>query len=119
MSGHNWNKIIDTMNSELVKVVEWLRANKISLNLKKRRYILFRRHRGKMKIEKDININGIKVEKTDKTKFLGVVLDQHLSFAHHTNYIRGKVARGIGILYKCRRLFNENTLLTLYNSIPI
>ena len=34
----------------------------------------------------------------------------------HINYVKGKVAKGIGILYKARRLLKEDTLLTLYYS---
>ena len=51
---------------------------------------------------------------TDHTKFLGVVVDQHLAFDMHIKYIKGKVSRGIGILYKAKRILKETTLLTLY-----
>ena len=40
----------------------------------------------------------------------------YLSFRNHVSYIKGKVARGLGILYKCRPYFTENTLKSLYNS---
>ena len=53
---------------------------------------------------------------TKSTKFLGVMIDQHLTFRDHVQYIKGKVARGIGILYKCKRYLNKCTLLTLYNA---
>ena len=52
----------------------------------------------------------------DSTKFLGVMLDKHLDFKEHIQYIKGKISRGLGILVKCRRLFTHKTLLTLYNS---
>ena len=52
----------------------------------------------------------------EHTKFLGIVVDKHLSFDKHVQYIKGKVSRGIGILYKCRLYFNENTRLSLYNA---
>ena len=40
LTGNNWNDLIDVMNIEMLKVVEWLRVNKLSLNLKKK-HILF------------------------------------------------------------------------------
>ena len=49
-----------------------------------------------------------------KTKFLGVIIDEHLSFGPHIQYIKGKVSRSLGILYKCRKYFNRDTLLTMY-----
>ena len=50
----------------------------------------------------------------DSTKFL--LIDRYLNFQDHIKYISGKVSRGLGILYKCKRLFHRRTLLTLYNS---
>ena len=52
----------------------------------------------------------------EKTKFLGVMIDQRLTFNAHILFIKGKVARGIGIMRKCRKFFNSSTLLTLYYS---
>ena len=34
----------------------------------------------------------------------------------HIQYIKGKISRGVGILYKCKKFFNTKTLLTLYYS---
>ena len=52
----------------------------------------------------------------NETKFLGVMLDKYLTFNEHIQYIKGKVSRGFGILIRCRALFKQKTLLTLYNS---
>ena len=52
----------------------------------------------------------------NSTKFLGVMIDKCLTFQDHIKYIKGKVSRGLGILYRCKRFFTHKTLLTLYNS---
>ena len=41
ISGKNINDLIDTMNIEMIKIIEWLHANKLSLNLKKKRISLY------------------------------------------------------------------------------
>ena len=56
------------------------------------------------------------IELIHKTKFLGVIIDDHLTFAPHLQYMKGKISRSLGILYKCRKYFNQETLLTLYSS---
>ena len=61
-------------------------------------------------------IDGVKIDAKERTKFLGVMIDKHLTFQHHISYIKGKVSRGLGILYKCKRFFDQQTLLMLYNS---
>ena len=53
---------------------------------------------------------------TEITQFLGVMKDQNLSFQSHIMYIKGKVARGIGILYKSRPFFSLETMRMLYNA---
>ena len=110
------NDLLDTMNIEMVKVVEWLQVNKLSLNLKKTHYVVFRRKRTKLAVEKDLMVNNVKIDMTNKTKFLGVVIDEYLSFEYHVKHIKGKVARGLGILYKSKRLLNKDSLVQLYNS---
>ena len=116
ISGNNLNDMLDTMNIEMVKVIEWLQINKLSLNLKKTHYVVFRKRRSKLMSEKDLIVDNVKILMTEKTKFLGVVIDEYLSFEYHVKHIKGKVARGLGILYKSKRLLNSKTLLQLYNS---
>ena len=116
ISGKNLNNLISTMNCEMIKVIEWLRVNKLSLNLKKTHFMIFRRKRRKIAIEEDLIVDGVRISVVDKTKFLGVVIDEYLTFEYHVKHVRGKVARGLGILYKGRRLLNKTSLLQLYNS---
>ena len=61
-------------------------------------------------------IDQKEIDQVEHTKFLGIVVDQNLSFNKHIQYVKGKVSRGIGILYKCRLFFNEKTRLSLYNA---
>ena len=52
-----------------------------------------------------------------KTKFLGVIIDNRISWKEHISYVCGKVAKGIGIISKVRKYVNKSTLLELYNSL--
>ena len=101
-SGKNPDDLIKTMNDEMINVVDWLQLNKLSLNLKKTHFIFFRKKRIKVVPSVDLMINNVKIDIKEKTKFLGVIIDEHLTFQSHIKYIKGKVARGFGILYKCR-----------------
>ena len=59
----------------------------------------------------------VKIEEVRHTKFLGVILDNKLNWHAHCEYICGKMSKGIGIIIKARKVFNEATLLSLYNSL--
>ena len=107
--------LIRTMNEEMLKVVDWLQINWLSLNLNKTHFILFRRKRVRISLSSDLIINNVKIDLIKRTKFLGVMIDQNLSFQSHINYIKGKVARGIDILYKSKPYFSFETMQILYN----
>ena len=113
ISGKNPDELIDIMNEEMVKIVDWLKLNRLSLNLKKTHFILFRKKRSIVNISKDLIVDNVKIDMVENTKFLGVIVDQYLSFQCHINYTKGKVAQGVGILYKCRPYLNKNTLKCL------
>ena len=115
LTGKNLNNIISTMNEEMVKVVEWLNINRLSLNTNKTHYIIFSSRKRANSSEK-IFINGNVIEKVDTTKFLGVILDSKMTWNDHICHIKNKISKGIGILAKARRMFKKQTLITLYNS---
>ena len=119
LSGKKPDDLIRIMNEEMIKVVDWLQINRLSWNLNKTHFILFRRKRVKISLSADLTINNIKIGMTERTTFLGVMINQNLSFQSHIMYIKGKVARGIGILYKSRPHFSLETIRMLYNSFCI
>ena len=61
-----------------------------------------------------ISIDGHSIDETDHTKFLGVIIDSKLNWKKHISYITGKIARGIGVITKARKLLDKETLITLY-----
>ena len=116
ITGQNPDSLIETMNVEMIKVVDWLNINKLSLNLKKTHFIIFRRKREKILLSKSLIMNNVVIEMTENTKFLGVIIDQNLTFYSHIAYIKGKISRALGILYKSKKFFDRSVLKLLYNS---
>ena len=61
-------------------------------------------------------IKGQIIDMVDVTKYLGVHIDACLSWCHHIQNIRNKIAKGLGIICKARKVLQQSTLLALYNS---
>ena len=61
-----------------------------------------------------IAIDGHRIDETDHTKFLGVIIDCKLNWKKLISYITGKIAKGIGVITKARKLLDKETLVTLY-----
>ena len=51
-----------------------------------------------------------------KSKFLGVIIDNKLSWKDHISFVCRKVARGIGVLIKARKVLRSESLKCLYYS---
>jgi len=116
ITGNNINDLIETSNHELTNIVQWITANKLSLNTKKTKYIIFSSRNRSCKTNKSLKMNNEPIEQVKSIKFLGVILDRSLSWDKHINYIKGKISRGAGIISRAKKLLNQNTLITLYYS---
>ena len=67
--------------------------------------------------ECNITVDGSILKHVSHTTFLGIVLDEKLTWKNHINYIYTKISKIIGILYKTKRLLSSKSLLTLYDSL--
>ena len=72
-----------SLNSELNKLSTWFKANKLSLNLKKTNFMLFKPRQKRYHFPMQICINEQRIEQVKETVFLGVVLNEHLSWKPH------------------------------------
>ncbi len=114
IQGNDIIKMEECMNGEVEKVVEWLHCNKLSLNIEKTHTMIFTNNKKLSCRKNNICIGGICTETVNKTKFLGVLIDNKLSWKDHIYYICNKIAKGIGIIKKVRDVLNKDTLLSLY-----
>ena len=59
-------------------------------------------------------INKVPIQQVDNTKFVGVIIDDNLNWSNHISYINSKIATGIGIICRARKLFSKSALINLY-----
>ena len=116
IAGKNVNCMVECLNEEMLKLVRWLNINRLSLNIEKTHYIIFNLRRSKLTTSRDLLIDGVKITRKNSTLFLGVKLDEKLSWKEHVQHIKLKMAKNIGIICKCREKFQRSTLISLYNS---
>ena len=110
---HNLSRII---NAELSCVSTWFRANKLSLNTGKTNFMIF--HPTQRKVDTiHLHIDNNEINLVDKTKFLGIYLDSHLSWKNHIDYLCFNISKVNGIFQKIRYFVPSHTLKTLYDSL--
>lgn len=115
-SGKNLDTLVYKINCELPKIHHWVMANKLSLNVDKTNFMLFAPQKAHRACS-NIFIDGHVIQEVDHTKFLGVIIDNKLNWSRHIDYIANKISKGIGIILKARKVFDRDTLLSLYNAM--
>ena len=111
------SNLLKIVNKELRSIKRWFDANKLSLNIDKTTYIIF--HPSSRNVPSDCTMKiGKKLIKRVKfVKFLGLLLDEHLSWKYHLSELSKKLARTCGIFFKIRNLLPLDVLLCLYNAL--
>ena len=111
----DFNELKQTLETELKKVMEWLLANKLLVNLTKTHVMLFSFKRNNPKLS--IQINDSELEEKTETNFLGIFIDNKLTWKAHINHICNKVSKSIAILRQVRSIFPKNILRMIYMSL--
>ena len=98
---------------------QWFNANKLSLNKDKTKYTFFHKAREKDNIPLKLPalfINDKEIEQVTSIKFLGVLTDEHLTSKEHIPVIENKISKNLGLLYRAKRVLDNNALKKLYFS---
>ena len=93
---------------------------KQSLNADKTKYILFHKSTQvdnlPLKLPK-LSMDSIQIERVEFIKFLGVLVDQNLSWDKHIKFTEARISRIIGLMYKIRPFLDSKSLKSLYFSL--
>ena len=106
------------INNELEKITLWLKMNKLSLNVQKTKFMIFHRKQKQIS-ELNIAINDTDIERVESFNFLGLHIHESLSWRTHTDTVKNKVSKVVGILYRLKNIFPMYILQTLYNSLIV
>ena len=112
--GKSYKEIQNNLNYDLKCLCNWLLANKISLNVTKTEFIIFRKPSEKIPENIKVKINGQKLYPSSHIKYLGVYLDEFLDGSSHCLELQLKLRRSIGMLAKTRHFLNKKELISLY-----
>ena len=116
LSGKDLNDLIAVLNVELISLCDWLKSNKLSLNTQKTFFMVFHRARLKSANCNDLVIDNASITRVYSAKYLGIIIDVKFNWIEHITYIKNKISKAIGIMYKARQYLNKSSLVNLYYS---
>ena len=117
MSHKNLDTLIDKMNEELIKINTWLQLNKLSLNIIKTNFMLFKSSSKKITKQLNIKIKDHYITQIKSTKFLETIVEDQLKWKEHINFVANKISRLTGILCKARHFVTRSLLKSIYYAL--
>ena len=115
-AGDNADNIQSRLNQDLENVHNWLRANKLTLNMTKTEFMLIgsRQRLGTLTESPTLAINDFQVSQVTTAKSLGVTNDNRLDWSGHIEKVTKKVASDITAIKRIRHLVPQATLHLVY-----
>ena len=88
-------QLVIDINDNMIKIKNWFRLNKLSLNVGKTNYMLLGPKSDNVKfsnnITSSISIDTVLITRVKSTKFLGVIIDEKLTWSKHIHYVTSKI----------------------------
>ena len=114
VTGNDMCEIKGKVESLATQLLSWVNANGLLLNLKKTNYMVF----SKKNVNKEINlaIKGSPIKHVSEAKFLGVIIDEGLTWSAHIVALRAKMSRYTGIMFRIKHLLPLKARMLIFNS---
>jgi hypothetical protein len=115
--GQNLDKLRLELETCFSNVCNWFNDNEMTVNFDKTKFMLFHHESDKIDINiPNININGIEIESVTKMKYLGLILDPHLNFNLHYDYVLKRVCQRVKFLYGIKRYLSQQAMCAMVNA---
>jgi len=114
----NIDDINNVINNELCKIQNWLNINKLILNTNKTKCMIFHPQQRSRHMElPTLKINDQIVDIVTEFNFLGIILDEHMTWKAHSNYLQSKLNRVVGILNRLKHFLDKSTSKVIYHAL--
>ena len=113
-SAKNIDELLFEINKELPNIYDWLCANKLTLNLRKTKHLIFHpRQKVDYNLLFPLSIAGQCLEQVSKIEYLGIYIDSHLSWHDHIDYVCDRVSKSINIMTKIKSYLGNQCYYSL------
>jgi hypothetical protein len=111
----NYTEFVTKLNNVLDVAHEWFKSNLLFLNLSKTTYLQFLT-KNRQKLDLNITLRNNQITSSTNTKFLGLTIEETLSWKCHTNHILSKLSSACYAIRVITPLMTDDTLKMIYYS---
>ena len=122
--GRSEEEVYEKANNVLLSVHKYMTTNLLHINMSKSVYMHFRPGRysscartREFGSEKHISLHNHTLQKVDKVKFLGVVIDNELSWVDHIDHVKTKLNSSLSVIKRIMKFIPESEYRKLYDSL--
>jgi len=115
-TGKDQKVLAASVAQDMLVLTDWFRANKLSLNLSKTNCILFRPKNVQLVDNFSLQFGNFNIEAVTETKFLGLWIDEHLTWTKQTRSIYMKTSSGLYMMRNVRNILPAEEKRMLYMS---
>jgi len=101
------------INQSLASIITWFNSNLLTLNLKKTHCIEFR-SKNYYQVQTKVQYEHIDISNSTETKFLGLTIDETLSWNQHIDFIATKLCSACYVLRNLKHIVLQSILKSIY-----
>lgn len=116
LHGKNIDVMRDQMNREMERISQWLRRNKLKLNVNKTKLMVIKGSSVSTST-KSVTVDGEEIEMVKEFKYLGVMIDEKLSLKANVDYLCKKVSKKVGVLCRLAKFITMAARVSIYKAI--
>ena len=116
---NTWEELCAAVGTEMQNIEDWFKANKLKLNASKSKFMLLLPPKY-ANVEFKVVVDGREVERItgDKTvRFLGVLIDEKLSYSAHYDKVLSKVKSGVAALLQSKNVLSREAKKLVYEAL--
>ena len=115
-SSKHLNTALRQIQRDLNRLIGWCKENDIHINPAKTKYMIFSTQEIKS-AHIDLLVGNTPVEQVSIFSYLGVILDQHLTFEPHAKYTINRIASKVYQLRKPKKFLTNKAALLVYKNM--
>ena len=112
---NNIEVISHNITNEFSKIMNWIRVNKLKINIGKTKYMCFTTRQRTLEYPQ-IRVNNIYIERVKSFNFLGII-NIYLTWSAHIDHVSLKLSRLIGVLNRLKNFLPYAILKIIFDSL--
>jgi hypothetical protein len=127
-SSNNWQETFTSAREGLWNIFLWLSEYSLTLNSDKTQYVTFSSTQSsqpppsmhiclKENSCTDRTCNNVQIMKTHNSKYLGIIIDDKLTWAMHAQHLSDKLRKCFYVYHRLRNILDTNNCLKIFDSL--